>query len=286
MTTSKIVLVTLACFLASPLEAKEPVWDNYMGCWSSGTPLHICDITSSVPPPYNPASPGRGTQLPILGYTVVPNGSWYPIRNSSGEPDLTSAPLSVTDQNVQNYLRGVAEKNPSLSWIPPDYKPGQVLIPNIPPAPKPPDPPFPSAGKATQVLNRCGHDADCWMRYYPEVSSWCLHTLFSRRELQALSVREVNAVDETPQEIHWADNQTWFTFKSRYPKRTQQQIICNKFQLCYYPTIVIEYTCTYDPVTSKVVDVQLLPNSNPVSVPSPTMKDMKDFLPRGAPNSR
>jgi len=91
-------------------------------------------------PPISPPSVARPAQLPIFGYTVVPNGSWYPIRNSSGEPDLTSSPLSVTDPDVQNYIRGQAEKNPSLSWIPPNYHLGEVLIPNIPAAPPPADP--------------------------------------------------------------------------------------------------------------------------------------------------
>jgi hypothetical protein len=39
---------------SAKLPIKGPIWDNYIGCWSSGTPLHICDITSSVPPPKRP----------------------------------------------------------------------------------------------------------------------------------------------------------------------------------------------------------------------------------------
>ena len=39
------------------------------------------------------------------------------------------------------------------------------------------------------------------------------------------------------------------------------------------------YRCTYDPLTQQVLDVQLVPNSKPVRVPSPSVKD---FLPLGA----
>jgi hypothetical protein len=48
MTTNKIALVALACFLASPLEAKELIWDSWLKCWSSSY-THICDITPPAP---------------------------------------------------------------------------------------------------------------------------------------------------------------------------------------------------------------------------------------------
>ncbi len=137
--------------------------------------------------------------------------------------------------------------------------------------------------KAQQTINDCERDAACWVRHYPEVPSWCLHALFDRGELQALSVMEVNAVDQTPREIRWADNQAWpvFTFNGRYPKRAQP-LRCNDPFLagCSIPPLVmVEYSCTYDPLAQQVVGVTLLSNSEPVRVPSPTLKD---FLPRGA----
>ncbi|MFO1099275.1 MAG: peptidoglycan-binding protein [Xanthobacteraceae bacterium] len=137
--------------------------------------------------------------------------------------------------------------------------------------------------KAQQTINDCGRDAACWVRHYPEVPSWCLSALFERSDLQALSVAEVNAVDQTPREIRWADNnQAWvFAFNGRYPKRAQP-FRCNDPFLagCSIPPLVmVEYSCTYDPMTQKVLDVRLLPNAKPVSVPSPTVDY---FLPRGA----
>ena len=63
--------------------------------------------------------------------------------------------------------------------------------------------------KAQQTIDDCERDAACWVRHYPEVPSWCLQALFNRGELQALSVPEVNAVDRSPREMRWVDNQTW-----------------------------------------------------------------------------
>jgi hypothetical protein len=68
--------------------------------------------------------------------------------------------------------------------------------------------------KAQQTINDCERDAACWMRHYPEVPSWCLHALFNRGELEALSVSEANAVDQTPREMRWAHNQAWPVFAS------------------------------------------------------------------------
>jgi hypothetical protein len=125
--------------------------------------------------------------------------------------------------------------------------------------------------KAQQTINDCERDAACWMQHYPEVPGWCLHALFNRGELQALSVTEAHGIDETPREARWA---AWpvFVFTGRWAKRTQPQGLS--------PLIMVEYNCTYDPLAQQVVDARLLPtNSNPVRVPSPTVND---FLPRGA----
>jgi hypothetical protein len=137
--------------------------------------------------------------------------------------------------------------------------------------------------KAQQTINDCERDAACWVRHYAEVPGWCLHALFNRSELQALSVSEVNAVDQSPRQIRWADNQAWpvFAFTGRYPKRAQP-FRCNDPFLAgcaIPPLVVVEYSCTYDPLAQKVLDARLLPNPSPVRVPPPTLNQ---FLPRGA----
>ena len=125
--------------------------------------------------------------------------------------------------------------------------------------------------KAQQTINDCERDAACWMRRYPEVPGWCLHALFNRGELEALSVTEANAVDQTAREIRWANNQAWpvFAFTGRWAKRTKT----------FGALIMVEYSCTYDPLARQVLDVRLLPNPNPTSVPPPKLNQ---FLPRGA----
>jgi hypothetical protein len=118
----------------------------------------------------------------------------------------------------------------------------------------------------------------------PRGGAWLgLHTLFNRGELHALSVTEVNAVDQTPREIRWADNEAWpvFVFNGRYPKRAHPFRCDNPWlaDCAVPPLVMVEYSCTYDPLTQQVLDAQLLSNSKRVSVPSPSVKD---FLPRGA----